>query len=331
MDAEQVELFKLSFMQAFGPYRIYFHPDAVGHPAKYHPQLITILVEKYCRRGDVMLDPMCGTGLGNVVAALHGCDTIGVDIEGRYIEWCLYAKEKVEKHSVIGGKGSLVFIQGDSRRLTELLAENLSLLRKQLPSFKNRDSVEESIDVIITSPPYGDALKTKKSVDMEREIERLKRIEEDKARRGVKWSPSSEESIRREVMRSVIAYGSNPRNIGNLNPDPVILKYGIRGIANLRFGKEDYFRAMWMVLQECWNVLKPSGKMIIVVKNIIRDGKLIPLHRYFIDMAKMIGFRAVSHLKFELPALGFFRVVGKRRGVWNEDLKYEHALVLEKS
>jgi site-specific DNA-methyltransferase (cytosine-N4-specific) len=52
------------------------------YPAKFPPQLPKSILEEYAKRGDIILDPFCGSGTTNVEARLHGYDSIGIDING---------------------------------------------------------------------------------------------------------------------------------------------------------------------------------------------------------------------------------------------------------
>ncbi|MCR6692821.1 MAG: site-specific DNA-methyltransferase, partial [archaeon YNP-LCB-003-016] len=65
---------------AFGKYKP-FLDHAVAHPAKANTKLLEYLILNYTKPGDVILDPMAGSGSTGVVAALHGRNAIQIDIE----------------------------------------------------------------------------------------------------------------------------------------------------------------------------------------------------------------------------------------------------------
>jgi hypothetical protein len=121
---------------AFGKYRHLFPAEARSHPAKYNPELVEFLVEKYTQPGDTVLDNLAGTGLLGVVAALKGRNAIQVELEPVYFSWMEKARENVERLNTLTEKGRIMNLLGDSRRLTELLAEH--------------------VGAVITSPPFGD-------------------------------------------------------------------------------------------------------------------------------------------------------------------------------
>jgi len=132
MDAEELVF---DPTPGFGKWRRFFPEDAIRHPAKANLNLIDFLIDKYSREGDLILDPMAGTASTCVLAALKGRDAICIDIEPLFFQWMEKAREIVEKTPMLGRKGRMINILGDARRLSELLKQ---------------------IDIIITSPPYGE-------------------------------------------------------------------------------------------------------------------------------------------------------------------------------
>jgi DNA modification methylase len=119
----------------FGQYKSIMPPEAVTHPAKFNVHLVEFLVDKFTKPGDIVLDPMAGTGILGVIAALRGRNAMQVEIEPRFYEWMEKARQNVEKTPTLGRKGWIVNIQGDARKLSELLNQ---------------------VDAIVTSPPYGE-------------------------------------------------------------------------------------------------------------------------------------------------------------------------------
>lgn len=64
-----------------------FHP----YPAKFPPQLPRNLLTEFCKSGERVLDPFCGSGTTLVEARLLGIHSVGVDINGLA---CLLSKVK---------------------------------------------------------------------------------------------------------------------------------------------------------------------------------------------------------------------------------------------
>ncbi len=55
-----------------------FHP----FPAKFPPQLPKVILSEFSGKGEIVLDPFCGSGTTLVEAQLQGIDSVGVDING---------------------------------------------------------------------------------------------------------------------------------------------------------------------------------------------------------------------------------------------------------
>lgn len=104
--------------------------DEILHPAKFPETLIANFIRFFTKKGDIVLDPMLGTG-----STLVACDTTnrkGVGIE--LIEkWADIAKRRTKQ----------CVIEGDARDLESLLS------RTQI----------EKVDFCITSPPYWNMLR----------------------------------------------------------------------------------------------------------------------------------------------------------------------------
>ena len=117
-------------------------PDAYSHPAKLSPALGFRIFEHLkelglLRPGTVVLDPLCGIATVNLIAAISGFASIGVELEERFIE---IAKQNAERISLKGFGAPITIIQGDARRLSELLQERGL--------------------VALTSPPYSEMMQT---------------------------------------------------------------------------------------------------------------------------------------------------------------------------
>lgn len=56
------------------------------HPATFPDKLAEDLIKTFTKEGDLVLDPMCGSGTTCVVANQNGRDFIGIDISPEYVE-----------------------------------------------------------------------------------------------------------------------------------------------------------------------------------------------------------------------------------------------------
>jgi len=169
----------------------------------------------------------------------------------------------------------------------------------------------ESVDAIVTSPPYEGSVNAPN--DPERRAERMQRAGLDpktivggKARCGeIDWK-----------------YSDSPENIGNEKG-------------------ETYLQAMLKCYREMYKVLKPNGLCIVVLKNFIRNWKVVDLIGDTIKLCEHVGFRLVKRIRFMLPTESFWRTnyrlqFQKRFGKplpsdFDSVYKFETVLVFEKT
>ena len=106
----------------------FFHPSAM--PSKLARSMVNLTRAK---KGELVLDPFCGTGSVLIEAALIGCRTLGLDAKRRMTRGCL----RNLKHFHIESDG---VVMADARRA---------------PLTK--------VDCLVTDPPYGRSATTMKS------------------------------------------------------------------------------------------------------------------------------------------------------------------------
>jgi len=136
------------------------HPreeNVILHPAKFPEELVQGFIEFFTKRGQIVLDPMVGTGSTLVACASSGRSGIGIELLEKY---ALIAKERLRKivaqQILIDDKNTeeifLKLIVGDARDMDKM----------DLPI----------VDYCITSPPYWDMLCEK---GFETQMERKKK------------------------------------------------------------------------------------------------------------------------------------------------------------
>ncbi|WP_433657945.1 TRM11 family SAM-dependent methyltransferase [Nocardia sp. CA-128927] len=115
-----------------------YSPEGTAHPAKMLPAIAAHAITAYTKPGDLVLDPMCGIGT-TLVEALHcGRRAVGVEYEAR---WAEIARTNVGLAREAGIEHDAAVFTGDARRLSIVLpAEYFG-----------------AVDLVITSPPYGDS------------------------------------------------------------------------------------------------------------------------------------------------------------------------------
>ncbi len=118
--------------------------QSLGHPAIFPLALPSRLIECFTRRGMTVLDPFVGVGTTVIAAYNLGRNGIGIELNPEYVE---IARSRLNQMSLYVEEAVRADIyQDDARRVAELV----------LP---------ESVDLIVTSPPYWDILTEKRTAD----------------------------------------------------------------------------------------------------------------------------------------------------------------------
>ncbi|MER5337984.1 DNA methyltransferase [Micromonospora sp. NPDC002717] len=107
-----------------------------SHPGKMLPHLAAHAISSYTAPGDLVFDPMCGSGT-TLVEAMHlGRQGIGIDIEPRFTE---LAAANVALAASQGAAGVAQVLTGDAKGLLDLVPA----------------SAVGRVSLVLTSPPYG--------------------------------------------------------------------------------------------------------------------------------------------------------------------------------
>lgn len=109
------------------------------HPAPFSFQDISRLINFFTKEGDVVLDPFSGVGSTVKAAALNNRTGIGIELSPY---WSDLSKERLEKEVGEGVSECHTILTGDSRKVLKELQKN-------------------SVDFIVTSPPYWAILNKK--------------------------------------------------------------------------------------------------------------------------------------------------------------------------
>ncbi len=111
-------------------------PQTSSHPGKMLPHLAAQAITSFTAPGDLVFDPMCGSGT-TLVEAMHlGRKAIGIDIEPRF---AALAAANVGLASSQGAAGTATVFTGDATRLLDLVPA----------------SAVGRVGLVLTSPPYG--------------------------------------------------------------------------------------------------------------------------------------------------------------------------------
>ena len=135
-------------------------PESFQHPAKYARGLIERIVshafeQGWVKKNDIVVDPFGGVGCGGIVCAYRGLRWIGVELEPRFIELAKASFALHARHWTRLGLPHPVILQGDSRKLCELVKEAGCVVGS--PPFSGQDSHQGGLPDSLLHFPDGRA------------------------------------------------------------------------------------------------------------------------------------------------------------------------------
>jgi len=138
----------------------------LGHPAMFPVELCKRLIRVYTRIGDVVLDPFMGTGSTLVTARELFRKGIGFEIYRYFIE---IAKMRLEK--LLSASSGETAISDDIAGIEDIIKdidiEPVIVLDDAISLDKYLD--ENSVDMVLTSPPYFNVHRRKRTSDRKEE------------------------------------------------------------------------------------------------------------------------------------------------------------------
>ena len=131
--------------------------EVLRHPAKFPETLAQEFIEFFTKRGEIVFDPMVGTGSTLIASLRSGRNSIGIELNPTY---AAIARQLIdEERSKLGGGYSDLqaeVLTGDASKLDEF----------GLPQF----------DYVLTSPPYWDMLRAR-GAETQRERRKSKTLD----------------------------------------------------------------------------------------------------------------------------------------------------------
>lgn len=280
----------------FKGWKSFFTAESVAHPAKMNLRLLKWILKTFTSEGEVVLDPMAGTGSTIILASLLGRHGVAVEFETQFCKMIRKNIKRTEIQSSLESKGSMICYQGDARKLSKLLEESDAIVLS--PPYGNRLSdtavydgdparigYRQTIDAILTSPPYGS----------------------DNANLMGRTDKSAKSMLATTGVRSITL---SENNIGNLED-------------------EKYLQEMLQVYKECHKVLG-SGVMILVTKNFIRNKQVVRLDLDTIKLCEEACFRLSDHWYFKLPTRHIWQNLYRKKYPDVPHVDYEDILIFTK-
>ena len=117
--------------------------DVLRHPAKFPESLAKEFIEFFTKQGQVVLDPMVGTGSTLVAALQAGRHSYGIELNPEYAE---LARRILSDESMVMGNEA-------ARLISVVITGDADNIRDHVASYNI-----PPIDYMITSPPYWDML-----------------------------------------------------------------------------------------------------------------------------------------------------------------------------
>ena len=155
----------------------------------------------------------------------------------------------------------------------------------------------DKIDAVVTSPPYEGSISGIDEEAREREKDWLRRQGKNPDTHSCIVNPSQ--------------YSAEGNNIGNLK-------------------SQSYLEAMLQVYQQCYEVLRPQGLMILVTKDFIRNKQRVFLSIDTIKLCEQAGFVLEDWHERKLTQQSFWRVIYRQKFPDAPVIDYEDVLVFKK-
>jgi tRNA G10 N-methylase Trm11 len=268
-------------------------PAAYSHPAKFARGLIEKIYafgrEKgYWQEGSVICDPFGGVGLGGIVSLLNGYTWAGVELEARFVDLANQNFKHIQDRYGTLVKGQATIVQGDSRKLREVIGRAV-------------------VDGIVTSPPWEES--HSQSTCENPSLASQGRRRDGKPRggslvgKGYGHTPGQLGTMKEGQIDSVIT--SPPwESVTSTEGDP---KYAWKFHGNQKYGStggqigiqtgDTYWSSVKQIYQECHALLKPGGVIVVVVKSFVRAGKIVNLPDMTLRLLESIGFLPLHYVR----------------------------------
>lgn len=185
----------------------YYISSAVRHPAKADIPLMVWILKKFCKNGEIVLDPMAGiftTGVEGIRLFPNSL-FIGIELEHKFVKWAnasIKKTERIAREDWFMEIGKAVCVQGDARDLQRVM--------------------KKRVDKIVSSPPYSGVMNAKRHTDSgicARDPKMVKMRYADKIVTSPPFGGQVQHKtnyLGKQKRESGFEYSEDPENIGNL-------------------------------------------------------------------------------------------------------------------
>lgn len=248
-----------------------YAPESSVHPAKMLPEIARRAIAFYSEPGQTVLDPMCGIATTLVEAIHQGRRALGLELETC---WAKLARANVKHACSQGAAGQAQVVKGDARRLGQGVL----------------DEYAGKVQLILTSPPYGDAT-----------------LGDPRGGKGVAAARACEGRRVTANDRAYAATRSKTCRYGDSGPCLARLPYGtVHEVTTEISGQagESYLAAMASIYGACARMLAPGGFLVIVTKNLRAQGALRNLAGDTVALCQHAGLDYWQHVIALLAGIG---------------------------
>ena len=113
--------------------------DVLRHPAKFPESLALEFIEFFTKQGQLVFDPMVGTGSTILASMRSGRNSVGIELHSEYVEIA---------RTLIAEERQALGMDADELRAEVIQGDAADIARHDLPEF----------DYVLTSPPYWNML-----------------------------------------------------------------------------------------------------------------------------------------------------------------------------
>jgi DNA modification methylase len=256
----------------------FFGREAMAHPAKMNLNLLGWIVAWYTRPGDVLCDPMAGSG-GILLAATMQRHVMARDVEPAYLAMMHHAASRILSSCGLFA-GSITVGQHDARQPWGLDAQ---------------------LDAIITSPPYANDAGHSAGVHKGILSPRLRAALPDAVPHHARWDQLN---AGQHGALAALRFRYGSPGGGGEHPDQIGHFRGAR-----------YWQAMEAVYRNAYAALRHGGLLICVIKDHIKDGRRVPVALLTLALCERLGFVLVAQHRRLVYPLSLWMRRRKERGL----------------
>ncbi len=292
-------IIKYNRTRSFNQYLTHwFYP----YKGKFHPQMIRAVINIIgLNEGETLLDPFVGSGTSAVEAFLQGIDFVGVDVSPLCV---LLSKVKVNSYKHIGKikelKKAVQYEEIDYKaiedkdvssffEIADMIAKSDSARRRK--NYKNAflSNIEKMFLSIKDLYEVVDKfIKKVPSSKIEMGDSRELNIP-DSSIDGIITSPPYSIALN-YVLNDKHALEAMGVDISSAFNDFI----GLRGRGEEKF--KMYNEDMYKCYKEMWRVLKNGGYCVVILGNVVFEGKEVPTVNIATEQCENIGFKLIDSI-----------------------------------